>query len=200
MNRQLGISRAALLLLLSLATAGIVAAWLTLRQPAPPELPPADIAVSEIPPFSLPDLAGTMRSIGEWNEKPLLLNFWATWCAPCRREMPMFQHYHEARNEELQVVGVAIDRRDDVERLVAEMGVQYPMLVGQGDAMAVAESFGLDFVGLPFTVFADPSGNILKAHIGEVHGEHIEEVLQAWQAVISGDLDLDQARAQLQSH
>ena len=138
-----------------------------------------------------------MREIGEFNERPMLLNFWATWCAPCRREMPLFQAMHEQRGDELQIVGVAIDRLDDVERFVAETGVQYPILVGQGDAMAVADSFGLDFVGLPFTVFADPDGRIIKAHIGEVHQSHIDDVLAAWQTVVSGEATLEDVRASL---
>ena len=184
------------LLLAAVLVAGIGVGWLVYDR-TPDATPEATTTLTEIPTFSLADIDGNMRSIDEWNEKPMLLNFWATWCAPCRREMPLFQAYHESRGDELQIIGVAIDRLDDVQRFVAETGVQYPILVGQGDAMAVADSFGLDFVALPFTIFADPAGRILKAHIGEVHAEHIDAVLEGWQTVVDGGATFEEVRENL---
>lgn len=149
-----------------------------------------------LPEFSLPDLRGNTRSISEWSGRPLIINFWATWCAPCRREMPLLQTLHEERKEDpLEVIGIAIDRLDAVDAFIAESGITYPILTGQQDAMDIAEQFGADFVALPFTVFTAEDGQVLWLHLGELHLEQLRIILGIGDRVAGGTMDATTARA-----
>jgi thiol-disulfide isomerase/thioredoxin len=127
----------------------------------------------QLPDFVLNDVMGEPRSIREWAGKPLLINFWATWCAPCRREMPLLQALHSSQNQ-LQVLGIAIDRQSDVQSYLAEAGISYPSLVGEADAIAVSDLFGLNGLGLPFSVLVGSQGEILTVFIGEIDAGQLE--------------------------
>lgn len=191
-----------LLLLLTLsAAAGFLVGrvfW-TSRQPAPaaavaPVAPPA-----RVPQFQLRDLDGAMRSINDWTSQALIINFWATWCAPCRKEMPLLEQvYLERAGAGLAVVGIAIDREDPVRTFVGETGITYPILFGEQDAMAAAESFGSSFVGLPLTVVAAPGGQILKLHLGELHAGDLATILAVLDQLAAGTVTVAQARSALE--
>ena len=129
------------------------------------------------PNFVLADLDGTPRSITEWDGKPLLINFWATWCPPCVREIPLLIELQN-RHQDLQIIGIAIDELELVQEFLAKRGVvNYPMLIGQEDAIQVAADFGIDLYGLPYSVLVDRRGRISKLHIGEIKAEEAEELL-----------------------
>lgn len=169
------------------------------EEPAETSLRQPD-ATETLAEFSLSDLRGNTRSISEWSGRPLILNFWATWCAPCRREMPLLQTLHQEREgEALEVIGIAIDRLDAVDAFVAESGVTYPILVGQQDAMDIAEQFGADFVALPFTVFTAGNGEILWLHLGELHREQLRIILDIGDQVAAGTTDTGTARTRIAS-
>ncbi len=165
----------------------------------PPEPPaPATAAPTHVPAFELRDLSGVKRSIGEWSSRALLVNFWATWCAPCRKEMPLLEQVHQERaGQGLTVIGIAIDQDDAVRSFVTETGVTYPILVGQEDAMAVAESFAPGFVALPMTVVVAPGGEILLSHVGELHPEALTAILDVLDRLAAGRLSIEQARQAL---
>lgn len=130
------------------------------------------------PDFALADLDGTMRAFSEWDGRIVVLNFWATWCAPCRREIPALvelQAQHPA--ETLSVLGVAIDEADAVREYVAEIGMTYPTLVGQLDAVQVVSRFGNHIGALPYTVIVGPDRRIEWIHAGEVTGPMLAEAL-----------------------
>ena len=150
-----------------------------------------------LPEFTLNDSFGEPRSISEWTDKPLLINFWATWCAPCRREMPLLQALHTSQDE-LQVLGIAIDRIPDVQTYLAESGISYPSLVGEEDAMAVSELFGIDSLGLPFTVLVSSKGNIVTVFIGEIELGELEELAATSRELEAGQIDLATARGRLE--
>ena len=158
----------------------------------------APVMVETLPEFALEDLAGEMRSIHGWEGDALVINFWATWCAPCLREIPLLKEFQAANGPSgLQVVGIAVDHLEAVRAFAEEMGFNYPVLVGQLAAMEAAAEFGLDFFVLPFTVFSDPHKRILGVHSGELHAEHLDELLLVLNALETGSMDIDAARARL---
>jgi thiol-disulfide isomerase/thioredoxin len=137
---------------------------------------PAGPVDSRRPAFTLPDMAGQPRSIDEWDGKLLLVNFWATWCKPCREEIPLlveFQDRYAGRG--LQVLGLALDDPAPVRAYAAEMGINYPVLV---DAMGVAkvqDAYGGNSL-LPFSALVGRDGRILATHSGELKADD----LRAW--------------------
>jgi peroxiredoxin len=148
--------------------------------------------------FSLPDIDGNMRQLSDWHGKGRLVNFWATWCAPCRREIPLLkqtQADHAADN--VQVIGIAVDFLEQVQAYAEETQFNYPILVGQEDAMAAAETSGVDFIGLPFTMIIAPSGELLNTHIGEIVESHIEKILDVFDALEAGRIDIATAKSSL---
>jgi peroxiredoxin len=145
--------------------------------------------------FSLNDIDGKVRSLSDWQGKARLVNFWATWCAPCRREIPLLkqtQEDHAADN--LQVIGIAVDYPEEVRAYAEEAQFNYPILVGQEDAMAAAEASGIDFIGMPFTMVVAPSGELLTTHIGEMLEPHIDQILDVFEALENGSMNIPAAR------
>ena len=148
--------------------------------------------------FSLPDIDGTVRNASEWDGKALLINFWATWCAPCRREIPLLKATQEAHGEDnIQIIGIAVDFPEEVAAYADEAQFNYPILIGQEDAMAVAEVSGVDFIGMPFTMVVAPSGELIKAHMGEIHEPQIEQIVDVFGALNAGTMDAAAAREAL---
>ncbi len=148
--------------------------------------------------FELTDIDGAVRQSSEWSGKPQLINFWATWCAPCRREIPLLKDAQEQYTDiNLQVIGIAVDFQEDVLAYAEDAQFNYPILVGQEDAMAVAETSGIDFIGLPFTMVVSPTGELIKNHVGEIHEEHIVEIAAVFEEMQSGAMDLAGARDRL---
>jgi len=150
--------------------------------------------------FQLMDVNGDLRQSSEWDGKARLINFWATWCAPCRREIPLLIATQEKfAADNLQIIGIAVDFPDEVAAYAEEAEFNYPILVGQEDAMAVAESSGIEFIGLPFTMVVSPAGDLIKTHVGEIVADHIDKITTVLAQMESGELDLEGARAALQT-
>ena len=151
------------------------------------------------PMFTLPDLSGAPREFSEWQGKNRILNFWATWCAPCRREIPLLKAFQdEQRDNGFQVIGIAVDFPEPVANYAKAAEFNYPILIGEQDAMAVAESSGIDFVGLPFTMFVASDGELLGAYIGELHESHLDTVVEVMTRLDRAEISKDEARTTLQ--
>ena len=133
-----------------------------------------------VPHFQLETLRGSPAKISDYRGKVILLNFWATWCTPCKKEMPEIQAAYEAfRDKNFVVLGVNFgEKPKEVERLVKEMGLTFPILLDR--KVTVAERH--DVVSLPVTFFIDPKG-IIKERVfgGTLTKEDIEEVIQRLQ-------------------
>ena len=111
--------------------------------------------------FSLADLNGRQQQFSQWNNKVVLLNFWATWCPPCRREMPDFiEVYKQYKDKDFIVVGVGIDDEDKIAQFVQKLGVNYPILVGGRTAMQVSYKYGNNSGALPYSIIIDKHGII----------------------------------------
>ncbi|MBS3799872.1 MAG: TlpA family protein disulfide reductase [Thioalkalivibrio sp.] len=129
--------------------------------------------------FTLPDLGGTERRLSEWDGDLVLLNFWATWCPPCKKEMPLFQDTFETHREAgFTVVAVAIDDQDATRNFVDQYGIGFPVLIGQDDAMEIGREYGNRIGALPYSVLIDRDGTILETHRGEVESSDLESWLQ----------------------
>lgn len=127
------------------------------------------------PEFSLPDTDGTQHNSHEWDGKVVILNFWATWCPPCRSETPMFIEMQEQYGATgLQFVGVAIDSPDKVQDFMDTYGINYPMLIGDNDAIEIAKQYGDRYGALPYTVVIDRHGMIQFIQRGEMTREMVE--------------------------
>lgn len=131
------------------------------------------------PEFSLPDLGGASRSISEWNGKIILINFWASWCPPCVREIPAFESvYQSYRDRDVVVVGVAMDDVDNIERFLNDVSVSYPQLHGQLEVSDLMKTLGNKIGALPYTIAIDRGGNIAAvAPQGELDYQQIEGLI-----------------------
>jgi thiol-disulfide isomerase/thioredoxin len=160
--------------------------------------PPSTRKIPEqLPPISMPDTKGVVHKLAEWQGHPLVVNFWATWCDPCRREIPLLKRLrHERSGESLEVIGIAVDSADAVTQYTRTIGIDYPVLIGEKDGLAAIEALGMDTV-FPFTVFADRQGRILTLKVGELHSEEAKVILDSLQDVDSGRIDLATARQRI---
>jgi thiol-disulfide isomerase/thioredoxin len=157
---------------------------------------PAKTLPEKLPEFSLMNREGKMQSIKSWPGKSLIINFWATWCGPCRKEIPLLIETQKAEAKNgFEVIGIALDFRDDVLKYAAEIKMDYPMLMGEQDGFAAANSFGIESMGLPFTVFTDNQERIVTLYVGEITKQKLDVLLNGVKQVNAGKLSPLEGRA-----
>src|SRR5688500_9166857 len=144
----------------------------TSAAPAPEpaaEAPPKKTVPDTLPDITLADRDGKPTKLASFGGRPLMVNFWATWCAPCRREIPLLNKIRAQRqSQNAEIVGIAVDFRDEVLKFVAKVPLSYPLLIGEEDGLAAAEAFGMG-MAFPFSVFVDSQNRILTVKSGELH-------------------------------
>ena len=151
------------------------------------------------PDFTLKDLDGHAKSISAWDGKPLIINFWATWCAPCRREIPLLNRIQrEYAPHGFEVVGIAVDFVDDVKAYKKTFPIDYPLLVGEDDGLEAARAFGVQAMAFPFTAFTDTAGRLLLVHMGELHEDQARAILGVVAEVDGGRLAPAAARGAIE--
>ena len=129
---------------------------------------------------SLPDLKGESQAIGQWKGKVLVVNFWATWCPPCLKEIPEFIRLQEQLgNRGVQFVGIAIDEKGKVEKFATSLGINYPILIGELEGITLARQAGNRLGGLPFTVIIDRQGRTAKIELGVLDERKLRPILEA---------------------
>lgn len=132
-----------------------------------------------LPKFSLPDVSGKPHNIKEWQGKVLVINFWATWCPPCLKEMPEFatiQNEYLAKG--LQFIGIALDDPEPVKEFIEKMKISYPILIGQDQGAKLAHDLGNIVDTVPFTVIVNKKGQVIKAHMGELHRDELLKIVK----------------------
>jgi thiol-disulfide isomerase/thioredoxin len=127
---------------------------------------------------TLKDAGGATHAMGDHRGKVVVVNFWATWCVPCIKEIPAFSKVHEAAGGRVAFVGLGIDSPDNIRAFTERFKPSYPLLAAGASGSDVARAFGDDAGALPFTVVLDGSGRVVASHLGQVD----EATLDRWLA------------------
>jgi thiol-disulfide isomerase/thioredoxin len=136
--------------------------------------------IDNLPDFRLPDIEGHEVQLSSFSGKVVIINYWASWCPPCVREMPMLIRLQEALDpSQVQVVGIAIDRLEAVEQFIEGHPVNYPVLIGDVEAVELSRRLGNRLQGLPFTVIFDHHGRRAFSQVGEITQATLDTQLQA---------------------
>jgi thiol-disulfide isomerase/thioredoxin len=128
---------------------------------------------------TLPDLAGKPQAMKQWQGKPLVVNYWATWCGPCRQEMPELVELQKKYQGKIQFIGIAIDEVKPVTVFVKQYKVNFPTLIGGNSAMDMMRAQGNVQGGLPFTVIYDAKGKQVFKELGRIHKDKLDGQLKA---------------------
>ena len=138
-------------------------------------------AASVLDGVSYPDMSGKPRALSKaWSGKVVVMNFWATWCAPCREEMPMLNQYADRYGAApLAVVGVAIDEKVAVRNFVQQFNIRYPVLLADSGALNLMRAAGNQLGGLPFTLILDKNGNIVARLSGKISEAQLDTAVRA---------------------
>ena len=151
-------------------TAGIgvrmVNQWQTEQQPQP------------LPTFSFPDLNGTPHSSAEWTGKIIVLNFWATWCPSCLKEIPAFMALQTQYGEKVQFIGIALDDLEAVKTSQQKTAVNYPLLIsGDWAGFQLAKQLGNSVSAIPYTVVVNHDGQVIYRHAGELTTSELQAAI-----------------------
>lgn len=128
--------------------------------------------------LSLPDTQGAQQPLRQWQGKVLVVNFWATWCEPCREEMPEFvRAQREFGPHGVQFVGIAVDQRDKVVAFARELDLNYPALIGGYEAVDVSKALGDRLAALPFTVILGRDGHVAHTELGPLNPDKLRSII-----------------------
>ncbi len=166
---------------LALAVIVVIGIWLTLHQrPATTQASiSSDPHPEQLPSFTMKDTEGAVRNSSEWGGKILVVNFWATWCPPCLEEMPVLVELQaQYSSKGVQVVGVAVDNLEQVKDFMDVFGVNFPIMIGSDDAIALAQSMGNRISALPYTAIFDRTGKTIYAQPGKITKDGLEKTLK----------------------
>ncbi len=172
--------------------AAVVAGWAGFKlsgagtpEPTPPPAaadssgPDTDKALLSMLEASFPDAQGRPQSLKQWSGKVLVVNFWATWCPPCREEMPGFSRLQtQYSGNGVQFIGIGVDDADKIQQYQKESPVSYPLLVAGLETMSLTAQLGNRTEGLPFTVFVDRLGRLHSTRIGRMGEDEVERRLR----------------------
>ena len=137
-----------------------------------------DVLGLQHPPFTLPDLDGRAHTIDEWQVQVILLNFWATWCSPCREEIPVLIDLQQRlAGQGLQIVGIALQQASEVRGFANELNINYPVLAGELEVARITVEYGNALGALPYTAIIDRAGRIAFVKRGPLTRTEAETVI-----------------------
>lgn len=145
-----------------------------------PAGPAGERAPSASPLFasSFRDFDRTMQPLGQWRGRTTLVYFWATWCAPCVREVPLLiKLYEKYRSQNLEIVGIAVDQTDKVRKFTEQYRISYHVLIGGNDALNLSRKMGNGIGGLPFLVVIDRNAKVVATYLGELTEDWLERTV-----------------------
>jgi thiol-disulfide isomerase/thioredoxin len=126
-----------------------------------------------------PGTDGKPQALSQWRGQVLVVNFWATWCDPCREEIPTFIKLQAQYSDRGVVfVGIAVDQRDKADSYAREFGMNYPVVIGGIGSMDMARELGNTKSVLPFTLVIDRAGNIVLSQYGAISAARLEAAIQ----------------------
>ncbi len=156
--------------------------------PATVTASPESIVGNLRPDYTLGSSTGERVSAADFDGSVVLVNFWATWCAPCRAEMPMLAELHrELADTGFEVVGIALDEVAQAREFAAELGIDYPILVGSTDVMTVVMLYGNRGGMLPYSVLLDRDGIVRWTYLGELKEDELRAQIEALLPARSGE-------------
>lgn len=131
------------------------------------------------PEFAMADLDGKTRNIKDWDGKVILLNFWATWCPPCLKEIPSFIELQEQYGDQgFQIIGIAVDNEEAVRDYMSEVKINYPIMVAEFEAIGLSSRYGNRMGALPYSVIINRKGEISDKITGELSKIKAEKILE----------------------
>jgi thiol-disulfide isomerase/thioredoxin len=159
--------------------------------------PAARPIAAALPDIAFKDRQGVTRRLSDWKGRPLLINFWAPWCAPCREEIPFLERLSAQRAAQgLQVIGVAVDSRAAVLGYARRAAIQYPLLIGERPGLQAVQALGMEAV-FPFSVFVDARGRIVTLKIGALRPDQAALILDHVDDLDRGRIDLATAQREI---
>ena len=138
-----------------------------------------EVDVTRLMAASLPDMDGKSQALKQWQGKVMVVNFWATWCSPCLEEIPQFVRMQDKfGNQGLQFVGIAVDNVVKVREFASKYQMNYPVLIGEIEAIELARSAGNELGALPFTVVLDRTGRLIGTELGGLNEEKLTALIR----------------------
>ncbi|MDB5990501.1 MAG: alkyl hydroperoxide reductase [Herbaspirillum sp.] len=156
-------NRKAVLFILIAVLAGVIGAYAGMQRMKPQTLQTK--ALTQLFAQTLPDPAGQPQPLSKLQGKPLLINFWASWCGPCVEEMPALEALHKEMPA-LQIIGIGVDSAPKISEFAAKLKIDYPLYVAGSNAISVMRDLGNTVGGLPFTLLVGADGTIQQTYIG----------------------------------
>lgn len=145
------------------------------KQTAPKK--PQNGAIQQLMSLSLNDSQGTNQKLAQWQGKFLLVNFWATWCAPCVQEMPelsaLQKEFSDNKNSHIQFIGMGIDSPSNIAEFAKKLQISYPLFTAGMEGTELSRQLGNQAGGLPFTVLISQDGSLLKSYSGRLNIEQL---------------------------
>jgi thiol-disulfide isomerase/thioredoxin len=128
--------------------------------------------------MTLPDLQQKPQSLAQWKGQVVVLNFWASWCEPCKDEMPLLDGLQKSLElQKVRFIGVGIDEPGALRDYLKSHPVSYPVLVGDSTTLALTRPFGNSQQGLPFTLVLDRQGQVVSEKLGRIHEDDLRAAI-----------------------